>query len=227
MKLFYPVVHVLDTRQALEQVGIAHDARADGVWLIHHTGSRDDLNEVFVEVRREHPDFWIGLNYLDLDALGAMRVVGDAGGRVDGLWVDNAGVTERHDALLYAERVWETKRAQAWTGKYFGGVAFKGQKTVQDVEKAARNAAPLMDVVTTSGAGTGIAAPLEKLQRMRTALGDRALAIASGITPENVRDYLPYVDCFLVSTGISNDFHHLDPVSTHAVAETIHEWNAR
>jgi hypothetical protein len=34
------------------------------------------------------------------------------------------------------------------------------------------------------------------------ALGDLPLAIAGGIIPENVRDYLPISDCYLVATGI-------------------------
>jgi hypothetical protein len=36
---------------------------------------------------------------------------------------------------------------------------------------------------------------------LKRALGDWPLAIASGITPENVGEYLPVADCFLVATG--------------------------
>ena len=56
---------------------------------------------------------------------------------------------------------------------------------------AARNAMPYMDVVTTSGPGTGKAAAPEKIRTIRQAIGDKPLAIASGVTPENVPDYLP------------------------------------
>lgn len=224
MKLFHPVVHVLDASQAITQVEIARDAKADGVWLIHHTGSTDELGAVFEEVRREHPNIWIGLNFLDLNALVAMQLVANPLGSVDGLWSDNSGIAEALDSQPFAERVWATKLEAKWPGRYFGGVAFKGQQAVQDVAKVAQKAAPLMDVVTTSGVQTGVAAPLDKIRRMRAALGDRDLGIASGITPENVQDYLPYVDCFLVSTGISTDFHHLDPARTRALADMIHEW---
>jgi predicted TIM-barrel enzyme len=41
---------------------------------------------------------------------------------------------------------------------------------------------------------------------MKAALGDVPLAIASGITPENVGDYLEMADCFLVATGISKSW---------------------
>lgn len=78
-----------------------------------------------------------------------------------------------------------------------------------------------MDVVTTSGPGTGKAAAVEKIRTMKEALGDFPLAIASGITPENVSDYLPYADCFLVATGISRNFEQLDPARTHALVEAV------
>ncbi|HOW73523.1 MAG TPA: hypothetical protein PKY77_23220 [Phycisphaerae bacterium] len=45
---------------------------------------------------------------------------------------------------------------------------------------------------------------------MKTVLGDHLLAIASGITPQNVRHYLGIAGCFLVVTGISLDFSSLD-----------------
>jgi predicted TIM-barrel enzyme len=68
-----------------------------------------------------------------------------------------------------------------------------------------------MDVVTTSGPGTGAEAGLVKIQRMKQAIGGFPLAIASGITPENVAQYLPFADCFLVDTGISKTFTEIDP----------------
>lgn len=69
-----------------------------------------------------------------------------------------------------------------------------------------------MDAVTTSGPGTGYAADIEKIRRMKQALGNTPLAIASGITPENIVNYLPHADCFLVATEISRNFTELDPV---------------
>ena len=94
---------------------------------------------------------------------------------------------------------------------YFGGVAFKYQREVRDLEAACRIAREHVDVVTTSGSGTGHVPPVEKISRMKRALGDWPLAIASGITPENVKDYLPVADCFLVSTGIGKSFTELEP----------------
>ena len=47
-----------------------------------------------------------------------------------------------------------------------------------------------------------LGADVEKVRTLRAGLGDHAMALASGVTPENVRIYLPYVQAFLVGTGI-------------------------
>ena len=56
---------------------------------------------------------------------------------------------------------------------------------------------------------------------MKLALGDTPLAIASGITPENVEEYLPYADSLLVATGISNGFTELDPLRVRSLVERV------
>jgi len=80
-----------------------------------------------------------------------------------------------------------------------------------------------MDVVTTSGVATGHSADLEKINTFRRACGDSPLAVASGITPENVKQYIPMVDAVLVATGINfkDDFYNIDPVKLALLMENI------
>ena len=100
-------------------------------------------------------------------------------------------------------------------------MAFKYQRHVSDLAGACDVARQFMDVVTTSGPGTGRAAGLEKIRAMKQALGEFPLAIASGITPENVGDYLAVADCFLVATGVSKNFYELDPVRVKALVDQV------
>jgi uncharacterized protein len=69
-----------------------------------------------------------------------------------------------------------------------------------------------MEVVTTSGPGTGRAPELEKIKIMGEAAKQcgRGLAIASGVTPENVAQFMPYATHILVATGVSQSFQELD-----------------
>lgn len=228
---FLAVIHVEGVAQMFENLAIARENGADGAFLINHHDPPGFLRRAYISARQVHPDWWIGLNLLGLSADEAIRTVpADA----SGLWTDNAGITaESEDPPQFANHAWELRRNRIdWGGLYFGGVAFKYQQQIGDFAAlglAARAAAPLMDVVTTSGDGTGIAPPLTKIVAMRQGIGDAPLAIASGITPENVGEYLGLVDerlglvdCFLVATGVSRHFTELDPERVRALADKIH-----
>ncbi len=71
------------------------------------------------------------------------------------------------------------------------------------VPRAAATAAAYMDVICTSGPGTGKEAQVDKVAAMHAGLpATGALALASGVTPENIDRFLPYVHAYLVGTGI-------------------------
>jgi predicted TIM-barrel enzyme len=138
-----------------------------------------------------------------------------------GLWVDNAGISERGDLVIGAQTFARLRQKSGWRGIYFGGVAFKYQGEVKDVAKVAKLAIPFVDVITTSGPGTGIEADLTKIHKMKRAIGNHPLATASGTTPENVVEYMPYIDCFLVATGISDSHTELNPVKVRRLAKAL------
>lgn len=217
-KIILPVIHVASEDQALRNTSIAREASADGVFLINHGMSSTELLRIHRIVYAEHRHWWVGVNCLDLSPINVIRSIDDS---VAGVWVDNAMIDETSEEQPKAEAVLEARNETGWTGLYFGGVAFKYQRHVDDLAKAATKASRFMDVVTTSGPGTGYAASPEKIRVMKQALGDHPLAIASGITPENVGDYLDSADCFLVATGISKSFEELDPARVSALVQVI------
>jgi predicted TIM-barrel enzyme len=208
--------------QALRNAQLARDAGADGVFLINHgIGSRDNLPRwkqltgIYDHLKSRMPGFWMGINCLDLYPEDAFKCIPDVGG----LWADNAGINE--DAEEQEIPVEVDSSRQDRNILYFGGVAFKYQRPVLDLTKAAMLATKHMDVVTTSGKGTGWAADIKKIQKMKQAMGDFPLAIASGVTPENVTTYLPVADCFLVATGISRNFYEFDLAKTRQLINVV------
>lgn len=219
-----PVVHVESEHQARRNTDLARQAGADGVFLINHFSDCEDLLAIHRRVSEDHPDWWIGVNCLDLDPPEVFELVTDG---VAGIWVDDAGVDEREHGQPLAEQATAARERSGWKGLYFGGVAFKYQRPVEDLTRAARIAVRHMDVVTTSGPGTGIAAACDKIVAMKEAVGDFPLAIASGITAENVGDYLDVVDCFLVATGISRSFTELDPVKVRRLIKRVGVYKGR
>lgn len=214
----FAVIHVTDERQALEQVEIALDAETDGVFLINHAVGIDELLDVYGSVRQSFgPAAWIGINALGGEPVAVAR---DAISRsfpsmFDGLWTDNAGIDEQRaeQPTIYREL------RELWNGVYFGGVAFKYQREVEDLAGAARAAAGHLDVLTTSGSGTGSAPTAQKIETLVDAAPGLPVAIASGITPENVATIARRAHAVLVATGISRDFEHLDPARVRALVE--------
>jgi len=212
-----PVIHVLDDAQALGNVAVAIGEGAAGVFLINHDFGVERFLPVVRAVRAAHPGLWMGVNFLavtGLDAFPTLGALAREGCAVDAYWADDARIDERAEGQAEAETIAAARAASGWEGLYFGGTAFKKQRPVAEADhaRAAAIAARHMDVVTTSGAATGVEAEDTKIATFREAVGDRPLALASGVTPENAARY-GEVDAFLVATGINRegDFYNIEP----------------
>lgn len=90
--------------------------------------------------------------------------------------------------------------------KHFGGTAFKYTRTYTDdpteAAEEARKLIDMVDVITTSGPGTGHAATRAKVVAMKEVLGDRPLALASGVNAANITDYVGCADIVLAASSI-------------------------
>jgi len=218
-----PVVHVTGVLQAIRNTQLARTSGADGVFLINHRLPGRELLRIHQEVVAAVPAWWIGVNRLDAPP---NEVFSGLPSGVSGVWVDNAMIQEGESSQPAAERIAQARRDSGFGGLYFGGVAFKYQRHVNDLADACGIASRFMDVVTTSGPGTGSAASLDKIRSMKQALGSYPLAVASGITPENVAGYLGTADCFLVATGVSLSFEEFDPGRLQALVNRIRSFRA-
>ena len=212
----FPVIHMMHREQVLFQADLVFGIGAKGVFVIGsgRTGPSQEMSAA-VAVKKAFPDKFVGVNLLALRADEAVSTVLHS--TLDGLWTDDAGIRDDH----VIKNAIETMMLLGLDDKlvYFGGTAFKYGVLIGDPEKAARNAALHMDVVTTSGDGTGSPPDVRKIEAMRKGAGDNALAIASGITPENVGNY--DADFFLVATGIQRDFYGVDPDKLAAILEAV------
>lgn len=227
-----PVIHVIDTEQTSRNIEIAREGGCKGVFLINHDFPYEQLLPILKDVRKQFPDFWIGVNFLAVTGKVAFPVLAELqreGIRVDAYWADDARIDESQSAANQSEAI-EIARIRkdcGWDGLYFGGTAFKKQREIDPVDyaKSAEIACEFMDVVTTSGVATGHAADLGKIETFRDACKEHSLGVASGITPENVSQYLGLLDCALVATGINikDDFYNIDPARLAALMNRINE----
>lgn len=215
-----PVIHVENAAQAIRNVHRAMENGAHGIFLINHSIPSITLLRIYDQVRALYPHAWIGLNCLDLDPEQTLTIVPST---VSALWFDSLNLDPRaEDPALRARRYQEFQKALPETWKIFGGVAFKYQPNYYTPAEEAKLVAPFIDVITTSGHETGSAPSVEKIRAMKEAVPDKPLAIASGITAENVHAFLPYANYFLVATGVSDSHTELNPALVRELADIIH-----
>ena len=227
-----PVIHVLDEALTATNIDRVADAGLKGCFLINHDFGIAPFLPIIEAIRTRYPEFWIGLNFLAVTGLEAFPILAELGRQgipIDAYWADDARIDERTDGQDEADDIAAIRRDCGWDGLYFGGTAFKKQRPVnpRDHARAAAIAGNYMDVVTTSGIATGKSADIGKLDQFRQSLPDRPIALASGITPENARDYA-MVDCFMVATGINieDDFYTIDPARLARLVDICREMGA-
>lgn len=225
--LFYPVIHCIAPFKggfghALANAKIAYENGADGIFLIGHRVPCGELLDIYDQVRKQYPDRWIGINFLDIAAdtnwPTLVRFANLAKG-LNGLWMDKLPRVESTDEVQ--------KKLDL-----FGGVAFKyvnpdlsGRELAQECARAEN----LVQFVTMSGSKTGSPPAVEKLQMMRDNISPlKGLAVASGVDATNVESMLPFVDTFLVASSITvrrkdmGDQEYLVPEKVLELAKLIH-----
>lgn len=211
-----PVIHVLDSDRTRRNVEVLLEAGAQGCFLINHDFEPEKFLPIIRDTRAAFPSLWMAVNFLAVTGKDAFPILGRLqaeGCQVDAYWADDACIDE-DGVNAEAKDIAQARAESGWDGLYFGGTAFKKQREVDPSRygDAAREACPFMEVITTSGVATGQEADLGKIETFRAAIGDRPMALASGISPENARDYAD-VDCFMVATGINEpgNFYDIDP----------------
>jgi len=184
-----PVIHMLNTPQVLANVDICVRNGIKKVFIINHKVDADSLIQCAYRVKVEFPSLWVGINMLGLTAEEALTTPLNG---IDGIWADSS---------LTLDKVSVCHNFQ---GLFFGGLAFKYQPQPADLKTACEDATRVTDVATTSGSGTGKAATVPKIKSIREYLGDHPMAIASGISADNVESYKGLADYLLVASSITD-----------------------
>ena len=231
-----PVIHVIDAAQAERNVRVLIGEGAAGCFLINHDFGVDRFLPIIAHVRRKFPARWMGVNFLAVTGRDAFPVLGQLqrdGVLVDGYWADDARIDERRaaDEQTEARDIAVARAASGWNGLYTGGTCFKKQRDVaaEHYEYSASLATTFMDAVCTSGMATGQAADKGKIDIFRRGIGDHAMTLASGITPENAHQYMNQVDGFMVATGVNidGDFYNLSASKLARLIRLTREHGAR
>ncbi len=212
--------HPTDPKVTFINAQIALDNGCTGVFLISMDGNDPPLLALAQEIKRNYPSKKVGINHLTMNADTSLIL--NLVGNIDATWTDKPGVNSDHTTEM-ARNIGSMLTLEP-SHLFFGSVAFKYQKKDTNPGLAAMLARNLGMIPTTSGPATGKAPRPEKIQVMRNALDAGALAIASGITPENINLFKDLATHILVSTGISKDFYNFDESKIQALIAQCNGW---
>ena len=182
-----PVIHMINENQVLTNVETCLSCGIEKVFIINHQTTSEELIKCAKRVKETYPRLWVGINMLDKYVEDA--ILYDFG--FDGLWCDQSIKLE--DYL-----------SRKFKGMLFTGLAFKYQPQPKDIELACKESILTSDVSTTSGPGTGKAADINKILELRSYLGEHPMAIASGVSVDNIENYKGIVDYLLVASSITS-----------------------
>lgn len=200
--MLIPVIHVENYSQTRRNIETCLSLGIDHVFLIRHGGWKpvDDLVEVFDLTKEEFPSLWIGLNFLQIPNLEAVKICNDL--KADAIWCDNAHLL-RAGETAEAEEFMKVKSENV---KYFGGIEFKYQHQphLEDLKWVYDAGKKYTDVITTSGPGTGKEISIAKLERSRELAGDHLLAVASGVNLQNKKLLDQYANILMVASSITD-----------------------
>ena len=174
---------------------------------------------------REAVGLPIGFNVLRNDACTALALCAACGGsfiRVNvhsGAMLTDQGIIEgdAHSTLRYQRQICPT-------AQIFADVHVKHAVPLGDwsLEEAARDTVErgLADALIVSGSGTGMAADVTDVQRVRAACSKAKILLGSGVTRENIRDFTD-ADGFIVGTALKANGKLSNPVDPKRVRQLV------
>lgn len=218
MKIF-PVVHIDENNifASANEAEKAFDCGADGVYLIDHNNGNINTKPLFDTYREilesnESRNRYIGLNILGLSPYDAMLALlkeldeSNPNGLTispSGLWVDNMRDNGLKKLAAIELRNSDPRLEKV---KLLGGIAFKYTKTYTNNPILAMYEMVWLeesvDVIVTSGEMTVNEPSVEKIKAMKKIAGEKPIAIAGGISNENIKSYEGLADMVLVSSSV-------------------------
>jgi hypothetical protein len=191
----YPIVNYLDRPVAFAQATIASLAGAHGLFLKADNGNDDELVAVAADIKRQYPFLDIGVSLMSKSAPVAVAMAANSG--LDMVWAD-MGVTHKgltSTGMELSRLATSHPRLRLFSSLVIGHHAMEIESA-----QAANNAKIAGFVPTASSTEAGAAPNLASVIRVSTLVAGN-LAVASGLTPDNISSYAPYVDHAL-ATGI-------------------------
>ena len=164
---------------------------------------------VYEEIKNKFPDFWLGVNLIGENIFKILEFIKEF--HPDGMWIDNSYLNNKNDMGI-CDLILNQIKKYNWTGLYFGGFMFKYSNSCNTYDSSLLKLThQYMDVLTTSGDATGIEIKQEKLDFISDNVKENiCIAVASGITPNNIKNIKSKCNIFIMRTSIINYLGNID-----------------
>tara|TARA_Y100000034_G_scaffold44433_1_gene54496 strand:- start:1080 stop:1793 length:714 start_codon:yes stop_codon:yes gene_type:complete len=196
-------------RRALEELAIYEEEGVNGAIIEDYHGELDDVHRILKESQGKFPNLKIGINTL-INPYASLSLANHFGAefvQFDSVQTPDLDL-ERYNKLReeYPDIV------------ILGGVGFKyKQPTGNPLEVDLQKAQERCDAIVTTGSGTGVETPIEKLIDYRTALGCFPLVVGAGVTLDNIVRQLHYTDGAIIGSCFKPDGNTELPVDRNKV----------
>jgi membrane complex biogenesis BtpA family protein len=168
----------------------------------------------------------IGFNVLRNDARAALALCAACGGsfmRINvhtGAMLTDQGLIEGNafDTLRYRKDICPS--AQIFADVHVKHAVPLGDWTLEDSARDTLERG-LADALIISGVGTGLVADLSDVERVRRACPSAKVLLGSGVTVENIREFLPLADGFIVGTSLKRGGKVSNPVDSRRVRALV------
>ena len=178
--------------QALEEISIFEEEGIAGALIEDYHGSINDVFNTLEAISKKETNLIIGINILRKPYLG-FQIANEFG--VKFIQFDTVQTKDLNLDLYNGMRE-----------KYsdiiaLGGIRFKyTSPTGNTLEQDLYEGKSRCEAIVTTGEGTGIETPIQKLRDFRKILGDFPLIVGAGVNKENIKEQLEIVDGAIIGS---------------------------
>ena len=180
-----------------------NNKKINGLWLMTTNTEIEVIERIIKWVRETYQTLWIGVNLIGENIFKVFKFIKN--NNPDGIWVDKSYIKKNCNFDI-PNLILDQFDKLKWNGLYFGGVMFKYQNNDNTDIETLKEVHKYIDVLTTSGDGTGISIEIDKLNYIYNNTKENILmAIASGVNSSNIKFISDKCNIFIVRTFIVNE----------------------
>ena len=205
--------------RARDEIGIYRDNGVDGIIVEDYHGDKHDVHACLKEIELHKEilgNMRLGINLL-YNPYSSFMFANATGADVSFVQFDNVNSPPLDYSRYNLARNSFDKRPPV-----LGGVRFKYQpETGRSLEDDLSEAMSRCDIIVTTGKGTGIETPLQKLMDFKKIMGAFPLFVGAGLNANNAYEQLSVVDGAIVGSYFKREGYTANSVDLKRVQEII------